>query len=608
MAAAGADTPRPRLRINFEVSVRRSRKWEVFATYGANERELALADAKKMERDGGVDGTKVTKETLHLETHRVDSAVIFRSASLERELAELAADRPKPPRSPAPSAAPKAPKAATPAAAKPAPKPAVTTRQVDDFSIIRAAPAIMAAFLFSCMVGAVLTVGSSYGLQAVAGMGVVLGRQGQLAILLGIFAITTAYSMFFLLRRIMKNAVTQHTVLVKAGHAKGPAPVADASEASDPVSNAADLAPPPPPTPRELQDMKLLAGAGQLAQAFTDHLLEHLGERLTPRDAGQRFALDVYVGGAIDTLAQSLGLSRDGFQKLLEDPLRRLDAPPEMIERFGSALEGYLAQPRVRDVYDRGRADMTRLLAGESDAIDPDAALQAWEAGPAPAPAELARPEPGFERPEPGFEPPEPEFEPPAPDPDAAAEQPGGKLVAVLYTDAILPPDVTPQRRGKKAVRRVFRAHSKIVRETLDELDGTEFEHDGDGILASFSVPSRAVEAAIMIRSRIVAADDGSMPRLDTRIGIDVGEPAYDDGELVGSAVELASHLCGRGAAGQILTSRLVRDLCPDQDRRFAHLGDEEFEGVSEAVGIFELVDPDGEPVADGSEIIEGAE
>ncbi|MHA1571981.1 MAG: hypothetical protein ACTSWM_09175, partial [Alphaproteobacteria bacterium] len=213
MSAAGTDAARQRRRVNYEVSVRRGRKWEVYATYKGPERDLALTDAKKLEKDGGVDGTKVTKETHDLETHRIESTVIFRSASLEREMAEMAAERPRPPK-PAPAPEPKAKKPAKPAV-KSAAKGGVTTKEIEEFSLLRVAPAILVAFLFSCMVGAAFAVGVSYGLQTVVGMGLVLARKAQLAVLLGVFAITTAYTLFFLLRRIMRKAVTRRTVSIR---------------------------------------------------------------------------------------------------------------------------------------------------------------------------------------------------------------------------------------------------------------------------------------------------------------------------------------------------------------------------------------------------------
>jgi len=572
MTAASTDASKQRRRINFEVSVRRSRKWQVYATYNASERDLALADAAKLERDGGVDGTKVTKETENLETNKVECTVIFRSAALEREMVEMAAERPRarkkeaaPPQKPSPPA-------------KPTPKQAV--KEVEDLSLLRAAPAILVSFLLSCMVGALLTVGASYSLQTVVGMGLQLDRKAQLAVLLGIFTVTAAYTLFFLLRRIMKRVIGKCTVNVRAaGHAAKAVPAANAQPPAPAVGSP--LAP---------QPSQRLGDAEQLVTAFADRLLANLGEGLDRLDAGQRFALDVYMGGAVEALIQSQGLNRDDFQLLLQEPLRRLGAPPELVQRFGGLIEGYLAQPRVQAVYDLGREAMAALLAGNADTIDPEAALRLWQDPKA-------------------AQDPEAKAEPPASEQPETADEPEIRFVAVLYSDAIIPAALT-QGRGRKAARRMFKSHAKIVRDVLAKLDGSEFEHDGDGILASFEVPSRAVEAALKIQAGIAAAPDDkkSAARLAARIGIDAGESMHDDGELLGTTVELAFYLCDRGEAGQILASGKVRDLCASPGSQFAHIGEERVAGFAEAVSLFKIVSPDGSVHSRPSGAVAGAE
>lgn len=83
----------PSRTINFEVSVRRNGRWEVHATYSVDERSLALHDAKRLEQEMGVDGTRVVKETWHAEDNRAESLAIYISPALEKELAAAAARR-----------------------------------------------------------------------------------------------------------------------------------------------------------------------------------------------------------------------------------------------------------------------------------------------------------------------------------------------------------------------------------------------------------------------------------------------------------------------------------------------------------------------------------
>lgn len=562
MSAAATDAARPRRRVNYEVSVRRVRKWEVFATYEGTERDLALTDAKKLEKEGGVDGTKVTKETQDLETHRIESTVIFRSAALERELVELAAERPKRPK-PTPAPPPK-----TKQPAKSPAKSDVITKEIEEYSLLRVAPAILVAFVFSCMLGAIVAVSVSYGLQAVVALGVALGRQAQVAVLLGVFAITTAYTLFFLLRRIMRKAVTRRTVTV-----------------SRPISAGAgsEQTAATPASPKNAQDVTRLADAQRVADGFIDALLQRLSGRFGQLDAGQRFALDVYAGGAIENLVQSLGLSRDDFQILLTDPLRRLKAPAELIERFGGLIEGYLSQPRVRSLYEAGQEAMAGLLAGATNAIDPEAALLLWldQSKSADGPASADESDADFWG--------EDESQP--------------RYVAVLYSDAVIP----AESQSRKAARRIFVSHAKIARTALAALGGTEFEHDGDGILASFEVPSQAVAAALRIQAAIAAAEKSrkSATGLAARIGVHVGESTREDGELIGKTVEMASLLANRGEAGQILTSQNIRDICEDQNHQFDPRDDQQLDGATE---VYELVGPHSERPSGSSDPTPGGE
>ncbi len=565
MSAAGTDAGRPRRRVNYEVSVRRFRKWEVYATYEGTERDLALTDAKKLEKDGGVDGTKVTKETQDLETHRIESTVIFRSAALERELVELAGERPKPPKStPAPPPKTKQP-------AKSPAKSEVITKEIEEYSLLRVAPAILVAFLFSCMLGAIVAVSVSYGLQAIVAMGVALGRQTQVAVLLGVFAITTAYTLFFLLRRIMRKAVTHRTVVVNQPTSAGAGSEQTAATSA---------------SPKNPQDVTRLADAQRVADAFIDTLLQRLAGRFGQLDAGQRFALDVYAGGAIENLVQTLGLGRDDFQILLADPLRRLKAPTELIERFGGLIEGYLSQPRVRSLYEAGQEAMAGLLAGATNAIDPEAALQLWQGqsksadGPAAADESVA------------------DF--------WGEDESQPRYVAVLYSDAVIP----AEKQSRKDTRRIFVSHAKIARAALAALGGTEFEHDGDGILASFEVPSQAVEAALLIQAEIAGAEKSrkSATGLAARIGVHVGESTREDGELIGNTVEMASLLANRGRAGQILTSQNIRDICGDQNHQFDHRDDQQIDGATGALSFYELVGPHSDRLSGSSDPTPGGE
>ena len=537
---------RPRRRVNFEVSVRRQRRWEVFGTYAATERDLALNDAKKIEKDS-VDGTKVTKETFHFDTNRVETAVIYRSPALEKEMIEAAAARPEPKRpraAPAPAstaAAPKPKKTAAPVTGKTGEKP--QTQVVEDVSMIRAVPWILASLLISTLVGGAITVGTSYGLQYAVGNGVELTRQTQTGILVGVFLIVTGTALFAQLRRIIRR-FSATKVTVTSAQAEDVDTVA-AAPAAAPAQPGAQ--PPAPSGP--------LAVAAADAARFDTAVAASISSEFANLDAGQRFAVNVYLGGAMDHLAGAHDLDGAGFRELFAGSLARLGAASEIAERLPDLLEGYLGQPRVRTIYETGAAQMQAFLAGDT-AANPAAALTDWE-----TPAQTATDE--------------------------------DDVVAIMFTDIVDSTQMTNER-GDAAAQDVIRTHNRIVRAALKATGGTEVKHVGDGIMASFAKPAAAVAAAVNIQTAVADHTEAAPDqRFDVRIGIDAGTVVHEDGDVFGATVQLASRLCDSGAAGEVLTSRVLRDLCGSKFE-FRQLEDISLKGFPEPVAVCRVIPANG--------------
>ncbi len=96
----------------------------------------------------------------------------------------------------------------------------------------------------------------------------------------------------------------------------------------------------------------------------------------------------------------------------------------------------------------------------------------------------------------------------------------------------------------------------------------------GDGFLATFDGPTRAVRFAESVRDR--AEKQG----LVLRAGVHTGECLVADNDVVGIAVHLASRICDSAGGGEILTSRTVRDLSVGSEVRFEGRGSHQFKGV----------------------------
>jgi class 3 adenylate cyclase len=157
---------------------------------------------------------------------------------------------------------------------------------------------------------------------------------------------------------------------------------------------------------------------------------------------------------------------------------------------------------------------------------------------------------------------------------------------AVLFTDICSSTALT-QELGDLAGTDLVREHDVIVRRALEDREGREVKHTGDGIMASFSSVSGAVEAAIAMRSALAQRNEVAAPPLDVRIGISAGEPITQAGDLFGAAVQLAARLCSCSEAGAIAVSVAVRELCIGKQLSFDAGRTITLKGFTEPVTVF---------------------
>ncbi|MGH2809188.1 MAG: adenylate/guanylate cyclase domain-containing protein, partial [Actinomycetota bacterium] len=84
---------------------------------------------------------------------------------------------------------------------------------------------------------------------------------------------------------------------------------------------------------------------------------------------------------------------------------------------------------------------------------------------------------------------------------------------------------------------------------------------------------------------------------IQVRIGISAGEPVTENGDLFGTAVQLAARLCNSAEPGGILVSHAVRELCAGKTLRFDVARDLELRGFAEPVRAYPVIGG-REPVA----------
>jgi class 3 adenylate cyclase len=166
-----------------------------------------------------------------------------------------------------------------------------------------------------------------------------------------------------------------------------------------------------------------------------------------------------------------------------------------------------------------------------------------------------------------------------------AAKAPAGPLT-ILFTDMESSTALT-QRLGDAKAQELVRAHNTIVRDALKAHSGSEIKHTGDGIMASFAAASTALNCAIAIQ-RAVEAQPGETP-FRLHIGLNAGEPVAEEDDLFGTAVQLASRICGQAEPAQILASDVVRQLVAGKDFLFSDRGDIALRGFEDPVRLYEV-------------------
>lgn len=127
-------------------------------------------------------------------------------------------------------------------------------------------------------------------------------------------------------------------------------------------------------------------------------------------------------------------------------------------------------------------------------------------------------------------------------------------LLTVLFTDIVGSTSLASEM-GDRRWRKLLERHDELVREMVRHHGGSEIKMTGDGVLAAFDGPTRAVKCACGIR------DEAAGLGLNIRASVHTGECERRDDDLSGIAVHIASRLVGQAAAGEVLVSRTVKDL-----------------------------------------------
>jgi len=163
-----------------------------------------------------------------------------------------------------------------------------------------------------------------------------------------------------------------------------------------------------------------------------------------------------------------------------------------------------------------------------------------------------------------------------------------GAVHTILFTDMEGSTTLT-QRLGDAKAQEVLRTHNRIVRDALKAHTGSEIKHTGDGIMASFSSATRALECAIAIQRAFAEHSESAEEPIRVRVGLNAGEPIPEEADLFGTAVQLAARVCAQAQPGQILAADVVQQLAAGKGVTFVDKGEAPLKGFEKPVRLHEV-------------------
>jgi class 3 adenylate cyclase len=158
-------------------------------------------------------------------------------------------------------------------------------------------------------------------------------------------------------------------------------------------------------------------------------------------------------------------------------------------------------------------------------------------------------------------------------------------LATVLFTD-ICRSTERAAAMGDARWRKVLAEHDRLVRLEVERHGGRLVKSTGDGALAIFAAPARAIACAAAIRHAVAGLG------LEVRAGVHTGECELLGDDVAGLAVHIGARVAARAGAGEIWVSRTVADLVAGSGLPFQDRGEHELRGVPGSWRLLSVAEP----------------
>jgi class 3 adenylate cyclase/pimeloyl-ACP methyl ester carboxylesterase len=157
-------------------------------------------------------------------------------------------------------------------------------------------------------------------------------------------------------------------------------------------------------------------------------------------------------------------------------------------------------------------------------------------------------------------------------------------LATVVFTDIV---ESTQQAvaLGDRGWRDLLARYDALARQATERFRGKPVKSTGDGILATFDGPARAVRCSQSI------GQGARQLGLEIRTGVHTGEIELRGDDIAGIAVHIAARICQHARSGEVLVSRTVTDLVAGAGLAFEDRGDQELKGVPGRMPLFALLE-----------------
>ena len=160
------------------------------------------------------------------------------------------------------------------------------------------------------------------------------------------------------------------------------------------------------------------------------------------------------------------------------------------------------------------------------------------------------------------------------------APEPDRVLITVLFTD-IVGATERAASLGDRAWHDLLDAHHALVRRELSTFRGREVDTAGDGFLATFDGPARAIRCACAISESVRSLG------IEVRAGLHTGECEIIGDKFGGIAVHIGARIAALASAGEVLVSSTVRDLVAGSGLAFLDRGRQPLKGVPDDWHLF---------------------